>query len=206
MGFTFPPESALLQFTKDELEAIFKSGTEREFQIDEVIVTEGQPGESMFFLLEGYVGAGAIDEHHIIASRETEDEIEFFYQHGGTGELELAYTLPLGEGAASPLDGGGSGIKALRTLVMGSTVLVQVNGEGTRGSFVRIDTHGGHSDAPIEDAAGLLLEAVDNDGTALLSLDDGEVDIDPATGVATSSAPRRARASAAPRSCRSCTR
>ncbi len=142
-------------------------------------------------LLEGYVGAGAIDEHHIIASRETEDEIEFFYQHGGTGELELAYTLPLGEGAASPLDGGGSGIKALRTLVMGSTVLVQVNGEGTRGSFVRIDTHGGHSDAPIEDAAGLLLEAVDNDGTALLSLDDGEVDIDPATGMATSSAPRR---------------
>ncbi|MBL8916829.1 MAG: GGDEF domain-containing protein [Archangium sp.] len=57
MGFTFPPESALLQFTRDELEAIFKSGTEREFPIDEVIVTEGQPGDSMFFLLEGYVGA-----------------------------------------------------------------------------------------------------------------------------------------------------
>jgi diguanylate cyclase (GGDEF)-like protein len=57
MGFTFPPESPLLQFTKDELNAIFVSGKETEFQIDEVIVTEGQPGESMFFLLEGYVGA-----------------------------------------------------------------------------------------------------------------------------------------------------
>lgn len=57
MGFTFPPESPLLQFTRDELNAIFTSGTEREFPVDEVIVTEGQPGDSMFFLLEGYVGA-----------------------------------------------------------------------------------------------------------------------------------------------------
>ena len=142
-------------------------------------------------LLEGYVGAAAVDEHQIIATKETDDEIEFFYQHGGTGELEHAYTLPLGEGAASPLAGNGVGIKALRTWVKGSTVLLQINGEDTFGSFVRIDTHGGHSDAPIENVKGLLLEAIDSDGTALLSMDDSDVAVDPTTGMATASAPRR---------------
>ena len=142
-------------------------------------------------LLEGYVGAAAIDEHHIIATKETDEAIEFYYQHGGTGELELAYTLPLGEGAESPLSSDGVGIKALRTLVKGSTVLLQINGEGTNSSFVRIDTQGGHSDAPIEDAAGLLLESIDSDGTVLLSLDDRAAEVDPATGMPTAAAPRR---------------
>ncbi len=142
-------------------------------------------------LLEGYVGAAAIDEHHVIATKETDDSIEFFYQHGGTGELEHAYTLPMADGADSPLAGNGSGIKALRTWVRGSTVLLQINGEGTTGSFVRIDTQGGHSDAPIVNASGLLLEAIDSDGTVLLSLDDTAVDVDPATGMPTASAPRR---------------
>ena len=148
-------------------------------------------GEEPEVLLEGYVGAGAVDEHHVIATKESDDGIEFFYQHGGTGELEHAYTLPMDEDADSPVAGNGSGIKALRTWVRGSTVLLQINGEGTTGSFVRIDTQGGHSDAPIVNEAGLLLESIDSDGTVLLSLDDSAVDVDPATGMPTASAPRR---------------
>lgn len=142
-------------------------------------------------LLEGYVGAAAVDDHHVIATKETDDEIEFFYQHGGTGELEHAYTLPIAEGASSPISGNGAGIKSLRTWVKGSTVLLQINGEDTNGSFVRIDTQGGHSDAPIVNVTGLQLEAIDSDGTVLLSMDDGEVEIDPASGQPTGPTQRR---------------
>ncbi len=148
-------------------------------------------GDEPEVLLEGYVGAGAVDDHHVIATRETDDEIEFYYQHGGTGELELAYTLPIAEGATSPLGGQGSGIKALRMWVKGKTVMLQINGEDTNGSFVRIDTQGGHSSAPIKNVEGLLLEALDSDGTALLSMDDAAVEVDPTSGVPAAPAQRR---------------
>jgi diguanylate cyclase (GGDEF)-like protein len=57
MRFKFPPESPLHQFTDEELQAVFAAGTERTCAVDEVLVTEGEPGESMFFVLDGYVGA-----------------------------------------------------------------------------------------------------------------------------------------------------
>jgi diguanylate cyclase (GGDEF)-like protein len=55
--YAFPPESPLHLFTEAELDAIFAAGREREFAVDEVIVTEGEPGDSMYFVLEGFAGA-----------------------------------------------------------------------------------------------------------------------------------------------------
>lgn len=49
----FPPDSPLHAFTDAEVEAIFAAGTARTCAADEAIVTEGEPGDSMFFLLEG---------------------------------------------------------------------------------------------------------------------------------------------------------
>lgn len=45
--------SPLSAFSNDEVEAIFAAGTERQLAAGAVIVAEGEPGESMFFLLEG---------------------------------------------------------------------------------------------------------------------------------------------------------
>lgn len=142
-------------------------------------------------VLEGYVGAGAIDDHHVVATKETDEAIEFYVQHGGTGELELAYTLPIAEDAASPLAGNGVGIRAIEMWVKGTTVHLQINGEGANGSYVRLDLHNSHSDAPLENVEGLQLEGLDADGTALLSYDERKVEIDPASGRPIGSSPRR---------------
>lgn len=53
----FPADSPLHLFTEDEVNATFAAGTERTYEVDEVIVTEGDPGDSMFFLLDGFAGA-----------------------------------------------------------------------------------------------------------------------------------------------------
>ena len=53
MSVSFPPESPLHAFTTAEVGAIFAAGTLRRFRVGEAIVTEGAPGESMFFLVEG---------------------------------------------------------------------------------------------------------------------------------------------------------
>jgi diguanylate cyclase (GGDEF)-like protein len=52
-----PPDSPLHAFSEEEIEAIFASGQERKCDPDKVIVAEGEPGESMFFLLEGQAEA-----------------------------------------------------------------------------------------------------------------------------------------------------
>ncbi|PZR18503.1 MAG: hypothetical protein DI536_01085 [Archangium gephyra] len=49
----FPPDSPLHAFSEVEVNAIFEAGRERTAAVDEVIVAEGEPGDSMFFLLEG---------------------------------------------------------------------------------------------------------------------------------------------------------
>ncbi|MGV3621976.1 MAG: diguanylate cyclase [Archangium sp.] len=53
----FPVDSPLHVFTEEEVNATFAAGTERRCEIDEVIVREGEPGDSMFFLLDGFAGA-----------------------------------------------------------------------------------------------------------------------------------------------------
>ncbi len=57
MRSAFPPESPLHLFSEDDVKAVFAAGQEQTFAIDEVIVREGEPGESMFFVLDGFVGA-----------------------------------------------------------------------------------------------------------------------------------------------------
>jgi len=54
---TFPPESPLHAFTEDEVHAIFAAGSLRSCAEGDVILVEGEPGDSMFFLVEGQAEA-----------------------------------------------------------------------------------------------------------------------------------------------------
>ncbi|MBK7857750.1 MAG: GGDEF domain-containing protein [Archangiaceae bacterium] len=53
MRSDFPTDSPLHAFTEDETEAIFAAGKERTCGAGEAIIIEGEPGDSMYFLLEG---------------------------------------------------------------------------------------------------------------------------------------------------------
>lgn len=53
----FPPDSPLSAFTAEEVQAFFSASTQRSCSAEEVVLTEGQPGESMFFVLEGHAEA-----------------------------------------------------------------------------------------------------------------------------------------------------
>ncbi|MEO6774391.1 MAG: GGDEF domain-containing protein [Kofleriaceae bacterium] len=53
MPIRFPPDSPLHAFTDTEVDAIFAAGTLRNCTTGEPIITEGEPGDSMFFLIEG---------------------------------------------------------------------------------------------------------------------------------------------------------
>ena len=57
--FSFPPDSPLHAFTEDEVTAIFAAGTLRACAAGEAILAEGEPGDSMFFLVEGSAEAQA---------------------------------------------------------------------------------------------------------------------------------------------------
>ncbi|HEX4462145.1 MAG TPA: GGDEF domain-containing protein, partial [Polyangia bacterium] len=49
----FPADSPLHAFTDDEVDAIFRAGTLRHCAAGERIITQGEPGDSMFFLVAG---------------------------------------------------------------------------------------------------------------------------------------------------------
>jgi diguanylate cyclase (GGDEF)-like protein len=51
--FGFPADSPLHAFSEQEVEAIFAAGSRRSCAAGEAILTEGDPGDSMFFLVEG---------------------------------------------------------------------------------------------------------------------------------------------------------
>jgi diguanylate cyclase (GGDEF)-like protein len=57
MESRFPPDSPLHAFTEDEVQAFFAASTVRTCAPEEVILTEGTPGESMYFLIEGHAEA-----------------------------------------------------------------------------------------------------------------------------------------------------
>lgn len=57
MALALPEDSPLRVFTDDELEAILAAGRPRDFGANETIFAEGQPGDSMFVLLEGRADA-----------------------------------------------------------------------------------------------------------------------------------------------------
>jgi diguanylate cyclase (GGDEF)-like protein len=53
MSQSYPADSPLSAFSDNEVTAIFASGHERKYTAGETVVSEGEPGESMFFLLDG---------------------------------------------------------------------------------------------------------------------------------------------------------
>lgn len=53
MTFSFPPESPLHAFAEDEVAAILTAGSLRSVPAGQPILVEGEPGDSMFFLVEG---------------------------------------------------------------------------------------------------------------------------------------------------------
>src|SRR6476660_302205 len=57
MAHDFPPDSPLHAFSADEVGAIFAAGALRRRAAGQEIVAEGEPGESMFFLVEGQAEA-----------------------------------------------------------------------------------------------------------------------------------------------------
>lgn len=65
--YDFPPNSPLHAFTHEEVEAIFAAGSLSSCAAGEVIVTAGEPGDSMFFLLEGQAEART-DEGKVLRS------------------------------------------------------------------------------------------------------------------------------------------
>lgn len=119
-------------------------------------------------LLTGFVGASSPDGEHIVGTRESSDGTEFFYEDPGTGHMELGYTLKRSAQDSDPASGSGTGVRIPTSVLLGSTVYMQVDGASSS-SFVRLSISGGHSDAPIVGAIGLRLESLDADGTALLT-------------------------------------
>lgn len=57
MDDRFPKDSPLHAFTDDEVTAIFAAGVRRPCAPGDVLVAEGEPGDSMFFLVEGHAEA-----------------------------------------------------------------------------------------------------------------------------------------------------
>jgi hypothetical protein len=124
-------------------------------------------GHDPSVLLEGYVGAGSAGDHGLVATRETAEGTEFWRPDISGERMTRALTLPRGPGATGPA-GGGSGVQVQRMVVRGDTAhMLIVDDSG--GSYVRIDLHGDHSDAPVRNVAGLVFDALDADGTALLT-------------------------------------
>ncbi len=67
MQLSFPPDSPLHAFTALEVDAIFAAGSRRTVAAGEPIVTEGEPGDSMFFLVDGQAEA-KLDTGKIVRS------------------------------------------------------------------------------------------------------------------------------------------
>ena len=64
---TFPADSPLHAFTDDEVDAIFRAGSLRRCAAGERIVTQGEPGDSMFFLVDGAAEA-VLDTGKVVRS------------------------------------------------------------------------------------------------------------------------------------------
>lgn len=67
MKADFPSDSPLHVFTEDEVNAIFAAGKERACTQGEAIIIEGEPGDSMYFLIEGTAEARFDGGHKVRA-------------------------------------------------------------------------------------------------------------------------------------------
>lgn len=54
---SFPPDSPLYLFTEEEVRAVLATGSERTCVVDEIVLREGDAGDAMYIVLEGFAGA-----------------------------------------------------------------------------------------------------------------------------------------------------
>jgi hypothetical protein len=150
-------------------------------ELGESSVREWAPGDDEpHVLLEGQVGAGTADGHLVVlrevpAQGDDGATVEF-WRPGYSHDLEKVLTIDAPEGTL-PIQETGVGATVPVAWVRGHTLYLQLD-LAEASSFVRIDLTGDDSEAPIENEPRLLLESLDADGTALLTLGDAETDED----------------------------
>ena len=115
------------------------------------------PGEKPKILLRGNVGAGSVSNDHFVATRETDGRVEF-YRDDPDGMKRI---LTLHTSTSRP-------VSVDRLLVSDSTALLQLTSSNGL-SFVRLDMDGSNSVVGVRNWGYLVLEAVDSDGTVLLT-------------------------------------
>ena len=109
-------------------------------------------------LLSGAVGAAAVGDGTIVATKDTADGVEL-YRSDDHDDLVHVTTAP-GDATA--------GSSVSRIVTQGDTSFVELTFGGTS-SLARIDLSGDDSDVPVKGWTTLLLEGVDTDGTVLVT-------------------------------------
>ena len=142
-------------------------------ELSKSTVRSWSPGDSEpETLLTGQVGAGMVGDKMLVlrevdATGRAPATLEFWRTASGN---EFTKVLSLAAPPdAQPVEQGGSAAVVDRAWVRNNMAYLQVS-SGTTSSFVRIDMTGDRSDAPIENSAGLRLDSLDADGTALVTL------------------------------------
>lgn len=135
-------------------------------------VREWVPGDDEpHVLLEGQVGAGTADGRLIVlrevAATGTDPAGVEIWRPDAAHHLSKVLTVPA-PADSLPLEEGGTGAVVSRAWVRGSMLHLQLD-QGMASSYVRVDMVGDHTDAPVENEEGVLLESLDADGTALLT-------------------------------------
>jgi len=95
-----------------------------------------------------------------------------FWRPGAGHKMTRVLTIPAPADAA-PINETGLGASVSKVWVAHETAYLQLDHQASS-SFVRIDLIGDHSDAPVQNTAGLALESLDVDGTALLTMPGGD--------------------------------
>ena len=140
-------------------------------------VRSWSPGDSEpETLLTGQVGAGMVHDKLLVlrevdGTGRTGAQLEFWRMASGE-EFTKVLSIPA-PGDAKPLRLGGAAVVVDRAWVRNNLAYLQLS-TGTSSSFVRIDMTGDRSDAPIQNLAGLRLDSLDADGTALLTLKESD--------------------------------
>lgn len=125
-------------------------------------------GHEAEVLLTGNVGGAAVDDHNVIASREADGVVELYRTNHGTGAMEKELEISAPDADPALAAGQAGGLAVVRTLLLNGYVHLALDIDGV-GAYARLDLGGKHSEVPVEAANGLTLNALDADGTALLT-------------------------------------
>ncbi|MFM7068015.1 MAG: hypothetical protein ACKOYM_01020, partial [Actinomycetes bacterium] len=117
-------------------------------------------------LLRGRVGGGPAGAEHVVLTRETRRGVEFWSTESAGGTVERLVTVPPPAGA-SP-DGNDLGAVIQEFLTIGDVAWLTLT-TGQNMSLVRLHLAEGHGRAVLANRAFVALNAVDTDGTALVT-------------------------------------